>query len=84
MVVKVGDGYGSVFALVNAKYFGSLIAEHPEEMDKYVKMDVDLLKKIHGTKVHPEDLRDMKSSWASARAWPCWCWGTRRPPWRTW
>lgn len=83
-VVKVGDGYGSVFELLNAKSFGSLIAEHPEEMDKYVKMYVDLLKKIHGTKVHPEDLRDMKSSWASARAWPCWCWGTRRPPWRTW
>ena len=83
-VVKVGDGYGSVFELLNAKSFGSLIAEQPEEMDKYVKMYVDLLKKIHGTKVHPEDLRDMKSSWASARAWPCWCWGTRRPPWRTW
>ena len=74
-VVKVGDGYGSVFELLNAKSFGSLIAEHPEEMDKYVKMYVDLLKKIHGTEVHPEDLRDMKSSWASARAWPCWeCW----------
>lgn len=61
-VVKVGDGYGSVFELLNAKSFGSLIAEHPEEMDKYVKMYVDLLKKIHGTEVHPEDLRDMKES----------------------
>ena len=29
-VVKVGDGYGSVFELLNAKSFGSLIAEHPE------------------------------------------------------
>ena len=51
-VVKVGDGYGSVFELLNAKSFGSLIAEHPEEMDKYVKMYVNLLLEFPMTAVN--------------------------------
>ena len=67
-VVKVGDGYGSVFELLNAKPFSKLIASEPENFDKYVEMYVDLLKKIHSTKVKPGDMPDMKKvalNWAS-------------------
>ena len=50
-VVKVGDSYGSVFELLNAKSFSKLLANEPEKfewcIDEYVKM----LKKIHSTEV---------------------------------
>ncbi|MBP9988849.1 MAG: anti-sigma factor antagonist [Ruminococcus sp.] len=59
-VVKVGDGYGSVFELLNAKSFSKLINAEPDNIDKYVELYVDLLKKIHSTKVKPDDMPDMK------------------------
>ena len=59
-VVKVGDGYGSVFELLNAKSFAKLIAEDPNRLDEVVKMSVDLLKKIHSTEVKPNIMPDMK------------------------
>ncbi len=59
-VVRVGDGYGSVFELLNAKSFAKLIAAEPENLDHYIALYVDLLKKIHATEVRPEDMPDMK------------------------
>ena len=66
-VVKVGDGYGSVFELLNAKSFAKLIAAEPENLDKYIGLYVDLMKKIHSTEVKPDDMPDMKAvavNWA--------------------
>ena len=66
-VVKVGDGYGSVFELLNAKSFAKLIAAEPEKLDYYVGLYVDLLKKIHATELKPGDMPDMKAvavNWA--------------------
>lgn len=59
-VVKVGDGYGSVFELLNAKSFAKLIAAEPENEDKYVELYVDLLKKIHSTEVKHGDMPDQR------------------------
>lgn len=59
-VVRVGDGYGSVFELLNAKSFTKLIMEQPDQMDQYIKLYIDLLKQIHGTEVKPGDMPDMK------------------------
>lgn len=67
-VVKVGDGYGSVFELLNAKSFAKLIKAEPEKLDEYVAMYVDLLKKIHSTVVKAEDMPSMKevaAGWAA-------------------
>ena len=67
-VVKVGDGYGSVFELLNAKSFAKLINAEPENLDKYVELYVDLLKKIHSTELKVGDMPDMKEvalNWAS-------------------
>ena len=50
-VVKVGDSYGSVFELLNAKSFSKLLAKEPERFDWCVSEYVGMLKKIHGTKV---------------------------------
>ena len=60
-VVRVGDSYGSVFELLNAKSFSKLIAAEPENKDKYIAEFVDLLKRIHSTEVSPEDMEDMKA-----------------------
>ena len=59
-VAKVGDSYGSVFELLNAKSFAKLIVAEPENRDKYIELDVDLLKKIHATEVKPGDMPNMK------------------------
>ena len=50
-VVKVGDSYGSVFELLNAKSFAKILAKEPEKFDWCVKEYVGMLKKIHGTLV---------------------------------
>lgn len=66
-VVRVGDSYGSVFELLNAKSFAKLIAAEPEKLDYYIDLYVDLLKKIHETVVRPEDMpdqRDVVIGWA--------------------
>ncbi|MCQ2449438.1 MAG: anti-sigma factor antagonist, partial [Clostridia bacterium] len=60
-VVKVGDGYGSVFELLNAKSFAKLIKAEPEKLDEYIGLYVDLLKKIHATEVDPDDMPDMRA-----------------------
>ncbi|MDO4815903.1 MAG: phosphotransferase [Bacillota bacterium] len=67
-VVKVGQGYGSVFELLNAKSFAKLIIADTANVDKCVEMSVELLKKIHSTEVKPGDMPDMKEvalNWAS-------------------
>ena len=66
-VVRVGDGYGSVFELLNATSFSKILATQPERMDWCVQEYVALLKKIHGTAVPAGKLPDMKEnvlSWA--------------------
>ena len=66
-VVRVGESYGSVFELLNARSFSKILATEPENMDWCVKEYVELLKKIHGTLVPAGKLPDMKQtalSWA--------------------
>ncbi|MBP5610260.1 MAG: phosphotransferase, partial [Clostridia bacterium] len=50
-VVRVGDRYGSVFELLNAKSFAKILANEPERFDWCVEEYVGMLKKIHGTVV---------------------------------
>ncbi len=59
-VAKVGDHYGSVFELLNAKSFSKLIQADPDSVDVYVKEYVDLLKQIHSTKVEKGEFEDAK------------------------
>jgi anti-anti-sigma factor len=59
-VVKVGNGYGSVFELLNAKSFTKLLVADSSSKDKLIDLYVDLLKKIHSTTVEPGDLPDQK------------------------
>lgn len=59
-VVRVGDGYGSVFELLNAKSVAQLIREDPEHIERYVSMCNDLLKTIHATSIKEGEMPDMK------------------------
>ena len=66
-VVKVGNSYGSVFELLNARPFSKIIADEPDKMDWCVKEFVDMLIRIHSTVVPEGKLPNMKDtviSWA--------------------
>ena len=67
-VVRVGESYGSVFELLNARSFSKILANEPEKMDWCVKEYIEMLKTIHGTVVPAGELPDMKETvldWAN-------------------
>ena len=61
-VVRVGESYGSVFELLNARSFSNILATEPEKMDWCVDEFVNLLRKIHETEVPKGKLPDMKQT----------------------
>ena len=61
-VVKVGESYGSVFELLNARSFSKILSTEPEKLDWCVKEYVDMLKRIHSTLVPKGKLPDMKET----------------------
>ena len=61
-VVRVGDLYGTVFELLNAKSFTELLMHDRENADHYITQLADLLKLIHSTKVKPGSMPDMKET----------------------
>jgi len=61
-VVKVGDSYGSVFELLDAKSFAKILAREPEKFDWCVKEYVGMLKKIHSTVVPAGKLPSAKEN----------------------
>ena len=64
-VVRVGDCYGSVFELLNARSFAKILAEEPERMDWCVEEYVALLKKVHGITVPAGKLPPIKEQFLS-------------------
>ena len=60
-VVRVGEGYGSVFELLNAKSFAKLLINKEKPLEEVAAMSVDLLKQIHSTKIKPGTMPDMKA-----------------------
>ena len=59
-VVRVGDSYGSVFELLNARSFAKILAEEPEKLDWCAKEFSDLLVKINSTVVPEGKLPSIK------------------------
>ena len=67
-IVKVGDSYGSVFELLNAKSFSRILASEPDKFDWCVDEYVEMLHRIHDTEVPLGKLPDMKETalgWAT-------------------
>ena len=60
-VVQVGDLYGSVFELLNAKSFCKLLIADSSCVDEVVKDSVEILKTIHSTMLKPGELPDKKA-----------------------
>ena len=60
-VVRVGEGYGSVFELLNADSFVKLLTKGKKSLDEVAKTSIDLLKLIHSTEVKPGSMPDMKA-----------------------
>ena len=61
-VVRVGNSYGSVFELLNARSFAKILKQEPERLDWCVDEYVKMLKTIHGTLVPAGKLPDMKET----------------------
>lgn len=68
-IVRVGDLYGSVFEMLDAKSFAELLREG-ESINKLVKQSVQILKQIHETKSLDNDLPDKKEE---AIKWAKYC-----------
>ena len=66
-VVKVGETYGSVFELLNAKSFDELMKEDANNLEFVAQKSVEIMRIIHATKA-PENLprqRDTALHWVS-------------------
>jgi len=61
-VVRVGDSYGSVFELLDAKSFSKLLASEPDKYDFCVSEYVKMLKKIHSIEVPAGKLPSVKEN----------------------
>ncbi len=59
-IVKVGDGYGSVFEMLDADSFLKCVLKDPKNIDKYIKLSVELMKKIHNAEVKPDEMPNQK------------------------
>lgn len=55
-VVQVGELYGSVFELLNAKSFAKLIKSGEESVDELARQSVEILKTMHGTHLKESEL----------------------------
>ena len=65
-VVKVGDTYGSVFELLDAKSFDELMIEDASNLEMIAQKSIEIAKLIHSTKA-PDGLprqRDIALGWA--------------------
>ncbi len=67
-VVRVGDGFGAVFELLNAESFAKVARNEPEKLSSLVDEFVKLLKQIHSIEDKNGDLPKMKEvalGWAN-------------------
>ena len=61
-IVRVGNSYGSVFELLDAKSYSQMIKSNPDQADKYITDYAQLLIKIHNTTVSENDMPDFKTT----------------------
>ena len=59
-VVRIGEHYGTVFELLNARSASEYIAENPENLEWFIEKSVRLMKQVHSIEVEPGEIPDMK------------------------
>ncbi len=69
-VVQVGDLYGSVFELLNAKSFAKLLIADPSLTEELAKESAEILKTMHAAVLKPGELPDKKEK---ALVWAEFC-----------
>ncbi|MCR5611315.1 MAG: phosphotransferase [Clostridiales bacterium] len=60
-IVRAGGSWGSVFELLSAESFASILAKQPERVTELAKMSVSVLKKLHSVKLEPGEIPTIKS-----------------------
>ena len=58
--VRVGDRYGSVFELLNAKTFVDLLISEPDRTDELIQQHVGIIRTIHSIEADPGELPDSR------------------------
>ena len=61
-VVKVGDCYGVVYELLNAKDLADCMKENPSMLDDYVRMFADVIREMHTMEVHAAQFVSSRAS----------------------
>ena len=62
-MVRVGENYGVVYEMINAKSLSQEIYEHPDKLDEYAFLIADTLKKLHHTSFEEGILPDSKDTY---------------------
>ncbi len=68
-VVRVGEGYGSVFELLDAQSYGQLLASGEKTVEEIAQMAATLLRQIHDTVIESEllpSMREVALGWVDA------------------
>lgn len=53
-VVKVGESYGVVYELLNAKDLADCMKEDPDHLDDYIRMFANVIREMHATQIDSE------------------------------
>ena len=59
-MVRVGDGYGIVYEMIDAHTLGETIALEPERLEEYATRMASLLRELHATEFAPDTLPDAR------------------------
>ena len=59
-MVKVGNDYGVIYEMINAKSFAQEMYENPEKLEYFANMIADTLKKLHNTEFEDGVLPDSR------------------------
>ncbi len=59
-MVRVGENYGVVFEMINARSFSEEISQNPDKTDEYAYRIADMLKKLHHTEFKEGSLPDSR------------------------
>ena len=61
-VVKVGECYGVVYELLNAKDLADCMKEDPQHMEDYIRMFADLMRQMHSTEITAEHFMSSRAT----------------------
>lgn len=66
-VVKCGEGYGTVFELINSNTFAYVLSSQPEKYEEYSKKYIELVHTLHTTEADTSrlsNIKDLYHKWA--------------------